>query len=135
MSQADFEKLVRDNFLVIDRKKCFECGEPAECEHHVVPKILNGTKTLPLCNKCHGLVHDCNMVKFKQLQKEGIEKAKKAGKYKGRKLGTKKQVPAKALELHQQGLNAKGIAEELNISIRTVWRYIKESKDTAVEHV
>ena len=36
---------------------CFECGLPAEHNHHVVPKCLGGRKTIPLCKKCHDLVH------------------------------------------------------------------------------
>lgn len=26
-------------------------------DHHVVPRSLGGTKTVPLCEDCHGLVH------------------------------------------------------------------------------
>jgi len=37
--------------------KCFECGDPAQANHYVVPKILGGTKEVPLCNLCHGKVH------------------------------------------------------------------------------
>lgn len=37
---------------------CFECGSPADHEHHVIPRSLGGTKTVPLCERCHGLVHD-----------------------------------------------------------------------------
>ena len=37
---------------------CFECGSSKRLNnHHVVPKTLGGTKTIPLCEKCHGLVH------------------------------------------------------------------------------
>jgi len=52
--------------LIIDLDKCFECGHdnPINIEmHHVVPQSLNGTKTIPLCVKCHGLVHDRNFIK------------------------------------------------------------------------
>lgn len=38
-------------------KTCFECGLPAEHQHHVVPKSLGGTKTIPLCVACHSKVH------------------------------------------------------------------------------
>ena len=37
---------------------CFECGKPSEFNHHVVPVSSGGTKTVPLCAICHGLVHD-----------------------------------------------------------------------------
>jgi hypothetical protein len=33
---------------------CFECGSPSEHGHHVVPRSLGGTRTVPLCLGCHG---------------------------------------------------------------------------------
>ena len=27
--------------------RCFECDVPAECDHHVVPRSMGGTKTVP----------------------------------------------------------------------------------------
>ncbi len=41
----------------IDPKVCFECGAPATERHHVIPHFLGGTKTVPLCGKCHAKVH------------------------------------------------------------------------------
>lgn len=37
--------------------ECFECAQPASHDHHVVPRSMGGTKTIPLCDHCHGLVH------------------------------------------------------------------------------
>jgi hypothetical protein len=38
---------------------CFECGATDNLHnHHVVPRSLGGTKTIPLCERCHGLVHE-----------------------------------------------------------------------------
>jgi hypothetical protein len=48
-------------------KKCFECGEEANHEHHVVPKSLGGTKTVLLCETHHGLIHDLNFLNHKEL--------------------------------------------------------------------
>jgi hypothetical protein len=31
-------------------------------EHHVVPRSCGGTRTLPLCEACHGKVHGKNML-------------------------------------------------------------------------
>lgn len=76
------------NIIIIDTSKCFECGAPKQDMHHVIPKSKGGTKTLPLCAKCHGLVHDRDFVKHRRLQKEGIARAKAAGKYTGRKVGS-----------------------------------------------
>ena len=36
---------------------CFECGRPADFEHHVVPRSRGGTKTVPLCGLCHAKAH------------------------------------------------------------------------------
>lgn len=38
-------------------KQCIECGKPATEEHHVIPRVLGGTVTVPLCGGCHSLVH------------------------------------------------------------------------------
>lgn len=36
---------------------CFECGAHALHQHHVIPRSLGGTQTVPLCEACHGKVH------------------------------------------------------------------------------
>jgi len=36
---------------------CFECGQPAEYDHHVVPQSRGGTKTVRLCAECHAKAH------------------------------------------------------------------------------
>ena len=70
--------------------KCFECGSVENIHnHHVVPKVRGGTKTIPLCGPCHGLVHGRNFgMEWKRLQSEGIRKAKLEGKYSGRQFHT-----------------------------------------------
>ena len=73
--------------IIIDTSKCFECGEPKEDMHHVIPKSKGGTKMIPLCLKCHSIVHDKDLIKFRELQKDGIEKAKLLGRFAGRKTG------------------------------------------------
>lgn len=41
---------------------CFECGSTGDIhQHHVVPESVGGTKTVPLCESCHGLVHSRDM--------------------------------------------------------------------------
>jgi hypothetical protein len=63
---------------------CCNCGYIGKLEnHHVVPKVMGGAFTVPLCVKCHGLVHGRDFVKSRNLQLIGIEKAKLNGKYKG----------------------------------------------------
>lgn len=41
---------------------CWECGSTDRIhEHHVVPRSKGGTRTLPLCEACHGKVHGTDM--------------------------------------------------------------------------
>jgi hypothetical protein len=103
---------------------CFECGKPAGHRHHVIPKSLGGTKTVPLCVECHGKVHGKDMVRMARLQRAGIEVAKRKGIYKGRQPGTTKGEPERARELRAKGLKVSEIAQALRTSKRTVQRYL-----------
>ena len=41
-----------------DNGACWECGTAGTVHHHhVVPRSRGGTRTLPLCERCHGLAH------------------------------------------------------------------------------
>lgn len=115
-------------------RKCFECNQPADHAHHVVPKVLGGTRTLPLCEVCHGKVHGCNWVNHGSLTRAGLQRAKAAGKVLGnphkRLLGLAAQrgaatnrrkadaFAASTLPIIQayqrQGMSLRAIAEELN---------------------
>ncbi len=57
------------NDMIVYKDKCFECGESGvEIHfHHIVPETMGGKKTIPLCVKCHGLVHDRNFVHTPQF--------------------------------------------------------------------
>jgi hypothetical protein len=57
---------------------CFECGNPAENYHHVVPKTKGGRKTVPLCLECHSKVHGRQMA-HPALTQFGLQKAKSRG--------------------------------------------------------
>jgi len=60
---------------------CFECGSKEDIHHHhVVPKSLGGTKTLPLCSKCHSLVHGKDLTSTSRLTKEALDKRRLEGK-------------------------------------------------------
>lgn len=39
------------------KQRCYECGEMTTGRHHIVPPQLGGTKSIPLCTKCHEIVH------------------------------------------------------------------------------
>jgi len=62
---------------------------------------------------------------------EGISKAKKEGKYKGRKataMAKSKQV----LELVKLGRKRREIADELNIGVASVYRILKSNQTSSV---
>ncbi len=60
-------------------KPCFECGNPAEHDHHVVPHSLGGTKTVPLCATCHAKVHNVHAIGTQALTKSGLAALKLRG--------------------------------------------------------
>jgi DNA invertase Pin-like site-specific DNA recombinase len=60
----------------------------------------------------------------RERQAAGIATARTKGVYKGRTKGTMKARPRRALELKTRGLTAPEIAQVLNVSERTVWRYL-----------
>jgi DNA invertase Pin-like site-specific DNA recombinase len=64
----------------------------------------------------------------RERQAAGIAVAKKSGKYKGRKIGTSKAAPSRALELREKGLTAVEIATGLGVSRNTVFVYLRQSK-------
>lgn len=63
----------------------------------------------------------------RERQKAGIEVAKKAGKYTGRRPGTTKAKPERAIKLRQKGLTAEEIAASLKVSRNTVFRYFRQA--------
>ena len=61
-----------------------------------------------------------------ERQREGILKAKKQGKYKGRK-PTARILEAEILSLNQRGVRKRDIALQLNISERSVYRILSST--------
>ena len=51
---------------------CFECAQPALHAHHVIPYSKGGTKTVPLCERCHGKVHGLAMLGHGALTKASL---------------------------------------------------------------
>jgi hypothetical protein len=60
---------------------CFECEAKAHHAHHVVPRVLGGTKTVTLCSICHAKIHGDHLLRTSELTKAGMKKAKDAGFY------------------------------------------------------
>ena len=108
--------------------KCFECNAPAECNHHVVPKSLGGTQTIPLCLICHGKIHERDFVKAKRLQKQGFARAKAAGKHCGRFPSTTQCQDSEIIQEYQKGNKSYAeIGKKFNISRMSVYRRLKKA--------
>lgn len=60
----------------------------------------------------------------RERQAAGIAVAKKNGMYVGRKSGTTKSKPERAVELKNKGLTVAEIAQAMGVSERTVFRYL-----------
>lgn len=59
---------------------CFECDQPGDIHwHHAVPRSAGGTKTVPLCVRCHGLVHSLSMA-TSALTKGALDRKRAAGR-------------------------------------------------------
>ena len=71
------------DYFLVDKNICFECGNKKEVDHHVVPKSKTGTKTVPLCHRCHGKIHSKNLMKMQNLSKQKHKKMKEEGFYVG----------------------------------------------------
>ena len=99
------------------------------CEYGV--RVISVTQQLDLSGTVGRLVAgvlfaiaEIELEYVKERQAAGIAIAKKKGIYKGRKKGTTKAKPARAKELQERGLTSKEIANAMNISERTVYRYL-----------
>jgi len=78
-------------------EECFECGSTVDIhQHHVIPRVLGGSKTIGLCAKCHGLIHGLDFTKHSFLIKMGLSKT---DKQLGRPLG--KDLNEKVIERHK----------------------------------
>jgi DNA invertase Pin-like site-specific DNA recombinase len=64
----------------------------------------------------------------RERQAAGIAVAKKQGKYRGRKTGTTKAKPERALKLRDNGLSVNEIAKSLGVSRNTVFVYFRKAK-------
>jgi 5-methylcytosine-specific restriction endonuclease McrA len=74
-------------------RACFECDQPSEVDHHVVPTVRGGTKTVPLCGRCHAKAHhrDGNMSNRK-LTREALAANRARGERTGGPLPYGKQL-------------------------------------------
>jgi hypothetical protein len=120
----------KDDKLVL-KDECFECGSVEDIHyHHIVPSSIGGTKTIPLCIICHGKVHNKDFVKFRELQRLGIQRAKENGSFinNGRPKGSieipeeflEKNKSKKIIELLEKGYSYRKISSILHCSSKTI---------------
>ena len=122
--------------------KCINCGAEANHWHHVVPKSLGGregTNRVPLCDKCHGLIHGVSYsdgtISHSDLIKHGLKQARAEGKQIGQKQGTKlttkKSIKAKEI-IKQYSKDFEGTLDDTDvialakISRNTYYKYKSE---------
>ncbi len=133
--REEFNRKIRKSFLE-QHPTCQYCGEKAEHVHHLIPIVVGGdnrkNNLIPLCLKCHGLIHNKHFDNnWKEAQRIGIEKAKKEGKYKGSKKKTiNKDI---FMYLKEKYLNQKitktEFARQLNVSRPTLNNILNNEKD------
>ncbi len=72
-------------------------------------------------------VAEMELEAIKERQRVGIEAAKERGVYQGRKPGTTKAKPDRAIKLRDKGLTQDEIATALGVSRTTVNRYLRNA--------
>ncbi len=104
---------------------CFECGKLAEHNHHVLPESKGGTRTVPLCANCHGLIHDRHFpMGHTNLIKAGLEKRRRRGKRIGR--APLKIDEEMMLSLYKEGKDKMAIARLLGVERGVIHRRLKK---------
>lgn len=96
---------------------CFECGEPATFQHHVIPQSRGGIKTVPLCGRCHGRVHNFTVRSddHAQLTKEGLAAVRAQGRPIGRPaVGDRPELGNRIRGMREDGMTLQAICDQLN---------------------
>ena len=111
---------------------CVICGTNKNLQfHHIKPKSRGGDdhqhNILTLCRDHHAMIHQVRPSDWnnaRTLQKEGMEKAMRQGKFKGR--GSVIDVD-QIKKLKAEGKGATAIAREMNIHRDSVYRLLKKA--------
>lgn len=151
------EKLICPSCAVMQEREsekpvefpCFECEKPAKANHHVIPKSLGGTRTIPLCLECHSKVHQKDLVSMYTLAKNKLEEVRKRGGDMGgkpkpwqtrdEKTKELKECPEKLRKLRDinrlmtEGRTGKEISGLMGMSAPTISRHVKQLKDETSE--
>ena len=114
---------------------CVICGTNKDIEHHHIKPVCKGGTDhqhnfISLCVEHHGMMHSIRPGSWahrKELQRIGIEKAKKEGKFKGRQ----PTIDYKEVEkLWDSGLGATAIAKQMGIHRDSVYRILPKKPKT-----
>lgn len=111
--------------------KCYECGDTDNLQnHHIIPRVIGGNKTIKLCGNCHGKIHGLDFTDHSILIKKGLEDAKKRGVRLGRPTGTlRRSVFLKhhldIKECLEKGMSVRKTAKYTNKGASTVQRVKK----------
>ena len=106
---------------------CSVCATTGDTElHHIVPLSLGGPNTLSnlveLCLSCHSKAHN-HRAAWREKARQGIERAKKAGVYKGRPKSINRE---RVFYLKEQGIRVTDIARDMCIGRASVYRILAE---------
>ena len=108
---------------------CVICGTNKNIEHHHIVPVCKGGDDHPhnflsLCVEHHGMIHSArpgDWAHRKELQRIGIEKAKKEGKFKGRQPRIDYDEVKRLWDL---GLGATDIAKHMEINSKSIYRIL-----------
>ena len=118
---------------------CVICGTNKNIEHHHIVPVCKGGDDHPhnflsLCVEHHGMIHSVRPGSWahrKELQRIGIEKAKKKGKFKGRQ----PTIDYKEVEkLWDSGLGASAIAKQMGIHRDSFYRIVPKKPKTEIKY-
>lgn len=111
--------------------RCFECDVLTIHihEHHVIPKSVGGTKTVKLCDICHGKVHDRSFLNHRRLTKMGQDRARANGAKVGRPKKLTQETDSKILTALLEGSTPTDIAKIFGVSPSYISR-LKNNKLT-----
>ena len=133
--RTEFNNVIRNEFIK-NHPTCQYCGSPAEHVHHLIPIAAGGdnreSNLIPLCLKCHGLIHNKHFnPDWKELQKIGIEKAKKEGKFKGGQIKrlNKKEYFILKEKYSKREINKTQFANLLKVSRPTLNKILEKEEE------
>lgn len=101
---------------------CINCGAPADEQHHVVPRSVGGLATVHLCNTCHGLAHGMHRADIRELTRQGLQRARAAGKVLGRPSALTEEQQTEVLRKLAEGATVYALAQEFNVDRRSIRR-------------